>query len=1016
MKSLFKAILDKKTPLLFLSLFVAIIGVKVFLHMPRGLFPEVNYPRVVVDVNMGFTPLPIMEWGVTTVLEKELRAVPGVRIVKSSTSRGLSTIQVFLRENEDVTLATQRVNAKIAEIRSLIPANAIISIRPITASTFTAAEYCFSSSKMSAQELRTFVEYTLKPLVLVQPGIFNAKVLGGTLPEYQIKLDPKKMAYYNLTVLDIDDRVKNSNSVDFIGPVDQKGKEILAFGGKLAHNTNDLGNLVVSSNLGNPVLLKDISGIKLGDAWKYKDLSLNGNECVALDVFYQSGIDQSITSKAVKTTIAQEVSKLNGKIVYRSWDLNDFTDTATNAVIIDLAIGMVIIALVTFLFLGSVKYSVFALVVMPLAATFTFLAMSWLGLSINLMTLGGLTAAIGLVVDNTVIVLELYHHKRQTEPDKSVIQILGEVLSTVFRPMLFGTFTIALVFTPIGLLSGISGMFFEPMAHVHGSALMISLILAIVVVPAFILIFDKGKVRHSEGLIKESAVNRPYAFILDKLLGSPKRNGILIFSFFLLGLIAFPFAKTGFLPEWDEGDMVIDFRANDPLSLKSTVAGLKPLEGYLKTIPEIDFFIRKTGTSLGSFDKSPYLGEIVLKLKKDRKKSVFELREEISNHAQKYVPDFDLDFFQILPDRLNDLSGSGKPVVIFLRGEDDDELTRAAELFVEKLTKVEGLDSVRIDESPKTEEIVYSVNEDLSRAVEMNPSGIVQNARLALFSLDSSAIQSGPQSIPIRLTLKNDDKNSAEGIENLPLYTLRGGLKHLNSVGHVKTQLSKVESTHIDGNPVKIVTAELAGRDLGAVITDVKKVLSENEVAGVSYQLAGEYQNQQESFHELIIAFVTGLALIFLTSLFYSNRFSTALGLTGCSLIPPIVGLVGLVLSGTPLDVSSFSGLISVTGIAVANSFMAIAAIEAHPEWSTNFNMAVREGMKSRVRPILMTNLAAMAGFIPIAMGLAEGDEILRPFSIAIIVGLFGAMFTTLYMMPICYSVFGKPKIQKDEL
>ena len=300
------------------------------------------------------------------------------------------------------------------------------------------------------------------------------------------------------------------------------------------------------------------------------------------------------------------------------------------------------------------------------------------------------------------------------------------------------------------------------------------------------------------------------------------------------------------------------------------------------------------------------------------------------------------------------------------------------------------------------------MNEDLSRAVEMNPSGIVQNARLALFSLDSSAIQSGPQSIPIRLTLKKDTLKNDGKIENLPLYTLRGGLKQLSTVGNVKTQLSKVESTHIDGNPVKIITAELAGRDLGAVIGDVKKVLNENPIQGVSQQLAGEYQSQQESFQELIMAFITGLALIFLTSLFFTNKFPVALSLTACSLIPPIVGLVGLVLSGIPLDVSSFSGLISVTGIAVANSFMAIGAIESHPEFYKNFHQAVVGGMESRVRPILMTNLAAMAGFIPIAMGLAEGDEILRPFSIAIIVGLFGAMFTTLYLMQFFYTLVGK--------
>jgi multidrug efflux pump subunit AcrB len=1004
----FKQSLMRGTPLLFLGLFIALLGLKSFNAMPRSLFPEINYPRVVVEVNMGFTPLQVIEWSATSVLEKELRAVPGVRLVKSNSSRGLSSIDVFLRENEEVTLAVQRVNAKIAEARSLIPASAEITVRPITAAAFPAAEYCFSSKTKNSRELRSFVEYTVRPLIMVVPGIFDTKIIGGDLPELSVELDPQKLAARNLNVADINDRLKNSNSVDFLGPVDSPDAQKLAFGGKFVHSAHDIANIVVDSSLGQAVKISDVGQVQLINAFKTKHVSLSGTECVGLDVFYQSGIDQKITSNATAAAIA-DIAKKSPDINYRSWDLNDFTDSATNAVLLDLAVGMLIIALVTLLFLRNLRYSLIALLSMPLAAAFTFLAMSYLGLSINLMTLGGLTAAIGLVVDNTVIVLEMYHHRKSMNKGKTRFELLVETLSSVAKPMIFGTATIALVFTPIGYLSGVSGMFFAPMAAVHGSSLTISVLLALFLIPALILLFDKETTTTHE--IEPEFENGKFAGFYQKLLTWSLQRSKKITALFLLiplcGALLLPLAQTGFLPEWDEGDIVIDFRAESPIGLALTVDKIKTVENYLAQIPEIDFFIRKVGTGLGQYDGVAYSGEIVVKLKKDRKRSVFEIKDEISEKAPKLVEGFEFDLFQILPDRLNDLSGSAKPIVLYLHGEDDDKMDAAAQVYKTALSEIKGLDSVRVEEPEKSDELLFDLNESRSRALELNPTALNENVRFGLFSLDSSSVQIGPQSVPIRLRTMNQDKNTS--LESVNIFTSKGGLKNITQLGKIETVKSKIESNHIDGSPVRTITAEISGRDLGSVVKDIQQVLKKNEGQGVYPELAGDYEMQQKSFKELMYAFLTGIILIFITSLFFSNRLSVALPLTICSLVPPVVGLVGCVVFQIPLDVSSFSGLISVTGIAVANSFMALSAIEALPAYNSHLSASVLTGMLSRLRPILMTNLAAMAGFIPIAIGLASGDEILRPFSIAIIVGLFGAIYTTLVLFPMFYRHYSRP-------
>ena len=1005
----FKHTLLRSTAILFIGIFIAILGIKAFTSMPRSLFPEINYPRVIVEVNMGFTPLQVMEWSVTAPLEKELRSVPGVRLVKSVSSRGLSSIDVFLRENEEVTLAVQRVNAKIAEARVLIPANAEISVRPITAAAFPAAEYCFTSKTKDSRALRSFVEYTIKPLVMVIPGIFDTKIIGGDLPELSVELDPQKLALRNLNVADINDRLKNSNSVDFLGPVDTADEQILAFGGRFVHTAKDIENIVVDSSLGQPVKISDLGQVRLKNAWKIKDVSLNGTECVGLDIFYQSGIDQNFTSTKVSKTIADIVSKNPGD-TYRSWDLNDFTDLATNAVLIDLGVGMLIIALVTFLFLKNLRYSLIALLTMPLAASFTFLAMSRLGLSINLMTLGGLTAAIGLVVDNTVIVLEMYHHRKFSETGKSKFILLLETLRSVAKPMIFGTATIALVFTPISYLSGVSGMFFAPMAAVAVSSLTISVFLALFVVPGLVLLFDRKEpdVRQEHPAdFDNSQITKTYRSILNWGLKQSKSKTLLFLIIPLLGIFILPLAKTGFLPEWDEGDIVIDFRSVTPIGLALTVQKIKALEDYLNKVPEIDFFVRKVGTGLGQYNNAPYAGEFVVKLKKKRTKSVFEIKDEISAVTEKLVEGFDFDLFQILPDRLNDLSGSGKPIVIHLHSNDETKLTEAAGIYKKALSEIKGLDSVRIEEPEKSTELLFDLDERLTRALDLNPTAVNENVKFGLFSLDSSSVQIGPQSVPIRL--RNINQEHISSLDSISIFTTKGGLTKVTSLGKIENIKSRIESSHINGSPVRTLTAELAGRDLGSVIKDVKEVIKNNQIAGVHTELSGHYEMQQRSFSELIYAFLTGLVLIFITSLLFSNRFSVALLLTVCSTVPPVAGLIGCVLFHIPLDVSSFSGLISVTGIAVANCFMALSAIESLPNYNEMLTDSVLIGMQSRLRPILMTNLAAMAGFLPIAVGLAQGDEILRPFSIAIIVGLFGAIYTTLILVPLFYRHYAKP-------
>lgn len=1003
MKRLANFILTYATPLLFTGLLIAVIGAATFFSMPRGIFPEVDFPRVLVEINAGFAPLEVLEWSTTSVIERELRTVPGVRVVRSTTSRGTASINVFLNEGEDVNLALNRVNAKLAEVRAALPPNAQLRVRPITAAAFTGAEYCFVSEQKNELELRRFVEYTIKPRVMVIPGVFNALTIGGDMPELRVELDPQKLATHNLTLADIDDRIKNSNIMDFIGPFHYGDQEILGFAGRLVQNARDLENLVIHSSTGAPIHLSALGKITSTAAWKFKDLSLNGKPCVALDIFYQQGVNQSITSTNIRKTV-QEILDADGKISMRYWDLNEFTERASGAVILDLFIGMAIIALITYLFLRDWRFSLIALLSMPFSACLTFLVMKHHGMTLNLMTLGGLTAAIGLVVDNTVIILEMFHRLREEHPELNKRAILQKVLLRIGKPMVWGTVAIALVFTPIGLLSGLAGQFFEPMAKVHGISLALSLITAIFLIPG-LLQFIRQRSTHTPHSPAAVAQGR-YSTLIAKIMRQRYRYLAIALAIPLAALVVLPFSKSGFLPVWDEGDMVIDYRAKTSLGLAATVARIKPLEEKLKAIPEIDFFVRKTGTSLGTLNKAPYMGEIVVKLREQRKKSVFALMAEIEKIAEEVAPDFEYDFFQILPDRLNDLTGTNKPITLYLRGKDRDELDRAAAHYFSLLKNLPGLDSVRIEEPPRANELGFIIDQNAARAFELNPSTVIQNVRADAFSVDSSTVQSGNEIIPLRLQFKRNKVLAATDITSRPMSTFRGGLTRLGNLGKITIEARRVESTHLDGITVASITAQLDSKfDLSTTIARIRKVLAENSVAGIDVELAGDYAVQQQSFSELLRAFALGIFIILITSLFCLNDLQLAVWVTLIALLPPAVGILGLFTIRVPLDVSAFSGLISVTGVAVANMYMALHSIHDLGKNNTNPIELIVEGMQSRVRPILMTNLAAMAGFIPIAVGIASGDEMLKPFSIAIICGLLGSMLATLFVLPLVLGV-----------
>lgn len=984
-----------------------LIGASAFSYfsLPKDVFPNAVFPRIQVVADIGFGSLEETEIDITRPLEQELNTVAGVTEVRSVTERGTSTIDVYFKWGRDMKEALQQVQTKIDGVRGGLPAGISITAQIMTISSFPMSEYGFYSDTLSQEELFTYVKYSVVPELVGMDGIYGLDLIGGEEPEIWIKLDPAKIERYDLDPDAVADAVDKANRFEFLGKVSRGANEYLAFGGSKLTNAAAIGNIVVDTRMAEPIRLRDIARVVDSHAELRRLVTVNGHKGIIIDVRKQDTADGLKLSREIDAKLQRVAQNSGGTLHVVNWDLSDFVRRSVQGILSDILLGIVLILAIVFLVLKRLHYALPIILILPVVLAVEFLVLKLFGQTMNIMTLGGLSAALGIVADNAVVITEHYLRRRSSIRDGDPIAVSA---AEILPPMLWATAVTIVVFVPLNLLSGVSGFFFKPLSITLSTTILLSLLAAVFVTPVLIGMFvDRGKGGHKEER------HPAFDFVTDKYLGLLNLTlrgrwaavaGVVAVS--VLAVFLFAKLPSGFLPEWDEGFIVLDYITSPQSSLEATDALMGEVEKIIRTFPDVELIVRKTATHMGTPYAEPNVGEIVLKLRPDRKKSTFEIMDELDAAIRAKYPDLDTDYHQILPDRLGDLTGNVKPVVVNLVGNDMNSILKTAGEVKTALEGIRGLDGVRIDIPPYQDEIKVRVDPEACAFLGLNASDVSRNARYALFGQEVSTVFNGLQSIPVLEVYAGDYREHPSLIGSIPVYNPNGSVVPLSKVAVYSMESNLVQINHKNGSMAVGVTAEISGRALSDVVNDIQTSLSKIRSPGVTLDLEGDYQNQQTSFRELSIVTAVSVAIILLLLLFIFDSFPAALSVFLGTLASAAFVAVGLYLTGTEFDVSSFIGMITVMGIVVNNGILVIRFAEDFRKQGMPVREALNRAGKLRFRPVLITNLAAIAGFVPMALKIGSGGEILYPFSIAMISGLIGSMFFSLIVMPVFYDLF----------
>lgn len=1007
MRKLIESILHYRLAIIFVVC-ILLAGSIIFLtSMPAGVFPNATFPRILVQVERGYAPLTDMEITTTKPLEDALRNVEGVRIVRSKTSRGYAEIELYFDWNIDLMQAYQLVQAKISDVRGKLPPGTGILVRRMTTSAYPMSCYAVYSDWRNQRQLRNLAEFTIRPLLSGVRGVYRIEIVGGERPEFWVQLKPEKLAFYKLSPLQIENFLAQTNRVKFLGKISDKYRIHLGFQDDLLYTVDDIKNTILESRNGVPVKMGDLGTVSLTSKEEYIITTANWHRAALIDVLKQPNAN----GLAVGHKIDELINKLKNKLpkdikLVKTYDQESFVKRSIKGVTENILVGIFIISLIVLIFLQSFRASWPIILFMPLVITLSFLFMRFFRLSINIMTLGGMAAAVGILVDNATVVVEnIIRHHGQGQPLKAAV-VKGS--AEVLPPMFGATLTTVIVFVPIIFVTGLTGIFFKPMALTLAIAVSLSLLLAVGMAPVLASLFLKKESARSRKTDFLAILRKGYGQTLNFLLHHKIIVFILLAVILSLSIFFFSHLQTGFLPQWDEGAFVLNYKAPPGTSLQETNRLLVQLENIMKDEPSIEAYSRRTGRGIAHRHPANE-GDYLISLREKRKVTTFQVMDNLTRKAKSQIPGLYLDFVQVLPDRLKDLAGEEKPIDILVFGNNQAVIQKTAEDIYNRLKPIPGLVGLRLGEWPAEPEFDVEVNHEKAAQLGFRPGDVKKLAETALWGRVATYVKQGMRLVGIRLRYPELFRQNLDALKQLPLLSPNGAVVPLQQIAIIKVKEGQAAITHENGSLVVKVLTDISGRALGSVVKDIQKVLHQIKLPyGVSVSLGGDYQSQLNSFKQLLVALVMAGLLIFVILLFEFGRLRTALAIFLGTIFSFTFVILGLWLTGTHFDISSFMGAITVLGIVVNNGILLIDFAARYRRQGKSQIEALLLAGRIRLRPILMTNTTTIAGFLPLALQLGTGGEILQPFAVAVISGLVGSVFFSLIVIPILYQLLEK--------
>lgn len=998
--------------IIFIISALAALGVYLALSIPVSVFPATNFPRVVVGVDNGVMPIDQMQVTITRPIEEEVNSVPGLDHILSITSRGSAEIDLFFTWNVDMFQTLQYVNAAIARVQTTLPSSATITANRLTFAAFPIMGYSMTSASIPQTALWEMATYTMKPQLNRLLGVSTVVIQGGQEPEFQIQPDPGKLVQAQITIPSILDAISKSNLIDSPGLLERNHELVLTLVSGQSHSAADIGNIVVkTTNAGVPIKVGDFASVTPSVKPVYTIVTGNGKPAVLLNIYRQPDSNTVDVANEVHQKIADLKKSLpRGIDIQPFYDQSEIVTASIHSVRDAILVGLVLAAIILVLFLRDWGTSVVAGLVIPVTIAVTCIALRAIGQSFNLMTLGGLAAAVGLVIDDAIVVVENIVLHRETG------QARGEAIRSALRevrvPLFGSTITPIVVFIPLISITGVTGTFFRALAVTVAVALLTSLFLALTWTPALshLLLRSVAKTSPREGT---NRLTRAYVQTLKVAVGRPFLLLIGCLAVIAISFLCYRALGSDLLPAMDEGGFVFDYLMPAGASLADTNHVLIGVEKILHAVPEVESTARRTGLQLGlAAVTEANTGDISVKLKSHRSRSVEQVIEDVRDKVNKEYPQLDTDFHQVLEDMIGDLTSSPDPIEIKLFSENVDLLKSWAPKVGDAIKTIPVVKDVKngVEDTISGPAITFTVNQSIAARAGFTPQEV---------EVDASAILQGePAPNPVvindrpytvRVTMPPETRVSLDAARNTLLSSSTGKIATLGTLASMEENPGQLEVRRENLQRDVAVTGRLEGLSLGSGIALVKqKVAALHIPSAIRVVYGGLYAEQQQSFHDLLFVLAAAIVLVFIVLLVEFGDFAAPVAILSSALLSTSGVVVALFITGTTFNISSFMGLIMVVGIVAKNGILLLDADQRFRAEGYSPREAMIEAGERRLRPIMMTALATVAGMIPLSLAIGAGSQMLQPLAIAVIGGILASMFLSLVVTPALHYLLTK--------
>ena len=998
--------------ILFLLSLIAIGGLTAAFHLPVSMFPAVDFPRVVVNLDAGDRPAEQMALQVTTPVEAAIRGVPGVQDVRSTTSRGSADVEARFAWGTDMPAAALQVNAAVAQILPGLPAGTTLATRRMTPTVYPIIAYSLVSDTVSLARLHDIAQYQIRPLLLGIDGVARVGVQGGAIAEYQVIADPARLRAVGLSMGDVARALSTANVLSAVGRLEDHYKLYLVVSDNRFRRLAQIGDTVLRSDARGVVRVKDIARVRLGVAPMWQRVTADGHDAVLFSIYQQPDGNSVQIAADVRARLAAFRSTLPPGVRIANWYDQSRLVVASAASVRDaILIGIVLAAAVLWLFLRNAKVMVIALLVVPAALAATVVLLQILGMSFNIMTLGGMAAAVGLIVDDAIVMVE-HIMRRQRESDLPHHERVLGAAQEFLRPLAGSSAATLVIFVPLAFLSGVTGAFFKALSATMASGLLLSFCITWLAVP---ILADRWLTQaDAEAAEREGRVmawlHRRYEALLIALFARPLWLLAGIAPLLLGGWLAYHAIGSGFMPAMDEGGFTLDYRSKPGTSLTETDRLLRQLEAIVSSDPNVASYSRRTGAQLGDQVTEANEGDLFVRLKSGPRAPIDVVMEEIRRRIERQVPGLEIETAQLMEDMIGDLTAVPQPIEVKIFSDEPAKLFAAAHAAAALLGRIPGVVEIKDGINPAGDAIEIHVDRLRAAREGMDPDSVTRAIGAEVQGTVVTQIERPPKMVGLRLWTSANLRDTDAKLGNLLLRAPDGHLFPLRRVARFVTVQGQPQIDRENLRRMVAVTARLEGRDMGSAAAAVQRALDAPGALppGVVYEMGGMYQQQRIAFRGLMIVLGAAVALVFLLLLFLYERFRVALAILATPLLCISAVFVGLWTAGLELNISALMGMTMIVGIATVVAIFYFSEFQSLTDTEGAGTAVRRQALvqagKNRMRPIAMTTAAAILTLLPLAFAIGQGSAMQQPLAVAIVSGLLVQLPVTLLVMPVLFD------------